>query len=292
MVRETARVAKPIEGDSLYQERARCAFPLLVRQAEAGRPIFYGDLAEELGMPNARNLNYPLGSIGHTLEKLSKAWKEKIPPLQSLVINRNTGVPGEGVGWFLRAWGDFADLPSRKRREVVAGAHSIIFAYPRWREVLRAVALKPAPHKFSRAVREAAVLPPSGKGQGGEGERHRALKLFVARCPSVIGLPGSTPTGRVESPLPSGDSLDVFFAHGSTWIAAEVKTALSPEADLIRGLFQCIKYRAVMEAMQAAEGRPRAARAILVLEARLPPSLVPLRNTLGVEVCEEVTSRS
>ena len=93
----TAKISAPISGDKLYQERARAALPLLVRQAQAGAPIFYSDLAEELGMPNPRNLNYVLGSIGQSMELLSKSWKEKVPPIQCLVINKATGLPGEGI---------------------------------------------------------------------------------------------------------------------------------------------------------------------------------------------------
>ncbi len=65
---ETGEVAKFIEGKKLYQERARKALPLLVRQALANQPILYSDLAQELDMPNPRNLNYVLGSIGYTLQ--------------------------------------------------------------------------------------------------------------------------------------------------------------------------------------------------------------------------------
>jgi hypothetical protein len=43
-----------------------------------------------------------------------------------------------------------------------------------------------------------------------------------------------------------------------------------------------------MEAVQAAEGRPRGARAVLVLEGKLPSTLVPLRNILRVEIYEGV----
>jgi hypothetical protein len=41
-------------GDKLYQEPARAALPLLVRQAtQAHSPtVFYAALAAELGMPN------------------------------------------------------------------------------------------------------------------------------------------------------------------------------------------------------------------------------------------------
>ena len=44
----TAIISEPISGTKAYQVRAREALPLLVRQAEAGAPIFYSDLAEEL----------------------------------------------------------------------------------------------------------------------------------------------------------------------------------------------------------------------------------------------------
>lgn len=285
--RATARIVEPIAGDALYQERARLAFPLLVRQAEAGQPIIYSDLSEELGMPNPRNLNYVLGSIGQTIENLSKIWKETIPPIQSLVVNKNTGLPGEGVSWFLRDWGDFGNLPRRQQKELVAGAHAMVFAYPRWHAVLRKFSLEPVNTNFSSFVQEASG-PRTGFG-GGEGERHRALKRFVARNPACIGLAKSTPPGRNERPLPSGDCVDVSFESTEQWIAAEVKTTLSDVADITRGLFQCVKYRAVMEAVQAAEGRPRAARAILVLEGKLPPALISLRNVLGVEVQEGVS---
>jgi len=142
---QTAKVAEPISGDQLYQERARRAFPLLVRQAEAGQPIFYSDLAEELGMPNPRNLNYPLGSIGQTLRDLGKEWNEQIPPLQCVVINKHDRLPGEGIGWFLTDKDDFSSLSLAQKRKIVGVALARVFAYPRWREVLSTLSLPYAP---------------------------------------------------------------------------------------------------------------------------------------------------
>ena len=54
------------------------------------------------------------------------------------------------------------------------------------------------------------------------------------------------------------------------------------------GLFQCVKYRAVMAAYQATENLPQSALAVLVLEGALPPDLVLMRDILGVEVVESV----
>ena len=280
----TAQVSQALSGDKLYQERARKTVPLLVRQARAGMPIYYSYLAEELGMPNPRNLNYVLGSVGKSMASLSNVWSEKVPPLQCLVVNKGTGLPGDGIGWFLLDKEGFAELPLRQRRAIVDAELQHIYAYSRWGEVLQALSLKPVQTDFSPILESAAHYV----GGGGEGARHLALKRYVAANPTAIGLSARTPFGETELPLPSGDCLDVSFRHKGVWIAVEVKSAISPQADIVRGLFQCVKYRAVLEAVQLAEDRPQNARAILVLETQFPERLVALRNLLGVEIVEKV----
>lgn len=283
MASNTARIAEHISGDKLYQIRARQALPLLVRQALAGEPIFYSDLADELGMPNARNLNYPLGSIGRTMERLSKEWEEDVPPIQCLVVNRHTFLPGEGIGWFLIKEQDFASLSPNQKRRIVKAELEKIFSYNRWPDVLRTLSLPPAKSKVKEAI-EAAT-----KWRGGaESEDHKRLKNYIAKNPYLLGLPLGSAQGEIEYRLPSGDALDVSFHSGRLWRAAEVKSAKSGTGDITRGLFQCVKYTAVMEAMQAVSGRSKAARAVLVLEGVLPPELVPLKNMLGVDVLENV----
>ena len=207
---ETARVAEALEGDKLYQQRARIALPILVRQAHAGVRIYYAELAAELGMPNPRNLNYPLGSIGTALELLSKQWKEEIPQIQCLSVNQSTELPGEGVGWFVRNIGEFKGLPLRKRRAIVDAVLAKVFAYPRWNEVLAALGLKPAATGYRVVIESAAKYQ-----GGGESDMHKALKKYVAENPRVIDLPARATAGEIEYPLPSGDSVDVYFACAS-----------------------------------------------------------------------------
>lgn len=280
----TAKISEPISGDKTYQIRARAALPLLVRQAKAGVPIFYSDLAEELGMPNPRNLNFVLGSIGQSLERLSKIWKVKVPPLQCLVINKNTGLPGEGIGWFLVKKEDFSALPLRQKRVIVEAELAHVFSFARWAEVLKALSLEPVACDFSALTKKA------GEGYGaGESEDHKALKEYVACNPRIIGLSSNTPVGVTEYRLPSGDSLDVSFNCKAIWVAAEVKSAISTESDIVRGLFQCVKYRAVMDAVLLVEASPQIAQAILVLESVFPQALIPLRNLLGIIVVDGIT---
>jgi len=158
-----------------------------------------------------------------------------------------------------------------------------IRSHPKWPAVLAAVGLSPTRVKFTELNAAAAC---EGIG-GGESGQHRKFKEFVAANRSVVDLPPGTGGCKVEVRLPSGDSLDVAFQTASEWVAAEVKSSISSEVDLVRGLYQCVKYQAVMQAVEASENRERSARAVLVLEAEFPSHLVPLRNILGVTVYDD-----
>lgn len=276
---ETARKAKPFdEGDKLYQQRARAALPLLVRQAKAQQTIFYADLAGELDVPNPRNMNFVLGSVGRALVKLGKARGWAIPPIQCLVVNQSDGLPGEGVGAFISKE-DFRKMPKRLRRQLVKEQLQKIYAYAAWDDVLAAFAMQPASTAYSPVVKAAA----RGGWGGGESEEHRRLKQHVAAHPELVGLPAKTTPGSTEHVLPSGDKLDVLFQVRTNWIAVEVKSRISDDADLVRGLFQCVKYQAVLEAWLLSEGKPANVRTVLVTARALPTPLVSLKNVLGIE---------
>ncbi len=283
---ETSEVAKFIEGEKLYQERARRALPLLVRQALASQPIFYSDLANELEMPNPRNLNYVLFSIGQTLQEISTAWKDEIPPISCLVINKNTGLPGEGVGGFITDKGSFGKLPRKQQRAVIDMELHKIYAYPRWRDVLKYLGLE---YKKNRDY--SPLLDTLAKQHHGSGESpyHKQCKEFVSRNPQIVGLPKSVGIGELEKSLPSGDIADVLFVHGKDWVIAEVKSKISDTVDIYRGLYQCVKYQAIAEAYQIEKGFQPSCRVALVLENDFPVELIQLKNLLGIEVIEKVS---
>ncbi|MCL6272362.1 hypothetical protein M3P05_20830, partial [Sansalvadorimonas sp. 2012CJ34-2] len=61
-----------------------------------------------------------------------------------------------------------------------------------------------------------------------------------------------------------------------------VKSHISNENDLNRGIFQCIKYQALLRAEQKALSQPPTARAYLVTESDLPAQLQNLADRLGI----------
>lgn len=138
----TAKFSETIFGEKLYQIRARQALPLLVRQARAKKTIYYEDLAKEIGMPNPRNLNYVLGSIGVTLNELSIKWNEKVPLLNTLVINKTTGIPGEGFDEFLPRGVNVRNMSRKQKDAAFKAFYKEIYSYPKWNEVLKALDLQ------------------------------------------------------------------------------------------------------------------------------------------------------
>lgn len=281
---ETASQTDNMFGDKLYQTRARQALPILVRQALSRKPIFYEALAAELGMPNPRNLNYVLGSVGTTLNELASDpdWGA-IPHIQSLVINQHRRLPGEGFEGFLaERMAGYQKLSLTEKRAYLDAYWHEVYAYPYWRDVLEACELTPATDPAADIVEKAKT----GKsGGGGEGEEHRALKEYVANNANVVGLPSNARATK-EAPLPSGDKIDVLFDIPKGLVAVEVKSKISNEVDLARGLFQCVKYCAVMEAERGSKGARYSVDAMLVVGRTFPERLRSLQNSLGVQVLE------
>ncbi len=274
-----------LKGDKLYQERARQAFPILVRQAKAQKEIYYSDLAEELGMPNPRNLNYVLGTIGNAMMQLGEKWDEEVPPIQSVVVNKSKGLPGEGFEWFVPNKKDYEKAsPSRKRQIMKEMLHKS-FSYDYWDDVLEEFSLPPSTNLVV-STKKNKSNPPSFGGSG-ESDAHKNLKQFVANNPQVVGLPSNVAADE-EYSFWSADSVDVLFRQNDSWIGVEVKSIKSNDDDLRRGLFQCVKYKALIEATQMAQQIPIDAESLLVFEGFFPQSLIGLKNTLGIKVIDEV----
>lgn len=272
------------DGQKLFQQRASEALPLLVRQAKAGETIYYSDLAAEMKMPNARNLNYVLGALGGELEHLSKRWdKGKVPPLQCLVINRQDGTPGNGIGWFVPDKGEFKKLSPPEKRRIVDVMLTNVFDYPNWDSVLQQYGLAPLQLASTESLRKDARISVSRYGVGGEGDAHAATKEYVSTHPALFGLPAKL-RGETEHLFASADCLDVLFKNGCEWVGVEVKGPISDEFDLNRGLFQCVKYLALLEAEQKLLQQGVNCRVLLATCQPLPTALNARRLVLNVTV--------
>ena len=264
-------------GDAKFQLRARRALPILVQYAHARKPITYKILAKELDMWY-RNLDSVCACIAITLyELVEEKWGEKIPRLTNLVIKSN----GKISPWVCKhLTGDPNKQPTPGQR---VDLFEPIYNFSRWEGVLDELNL-PMPDPLSTELMDSAARYRST----GESDLHKRLKDYVAAHPTSVELMKSLARGQKEVELPSGDRVDVLFKNKRYCIAVEVKAHISKKDDLLRGIFQCVKYREVLKARRTVENGSYEVDALLVIEGTLTKDLKRTANLLDVKVFENI----
>ena len=237
-----------------------------------------------MGIANPRNLNYILGAIGKAIKEQSDEWGQEVPPLQCLVVNKHTGLPGEGVAWFISDLKNFEKRTPEERKQILGIELIKVFHFQQWERVLAAFGLQPV--KPSPLV-ETLIKKAGVRGGVGECEDHKRLKEYIANNPDIIGLSGFG-KGETEYCFPSADRIDVVFRKENQWVGVEVKGPSSPDEDLVRGLFQSVKYAALREAELKTQSRQGKFEIILVMSRKLPANLKETRNLLGVTVVDGI----
>jgi len=283
-------------GSGWSQTYAKKAVPVLVNLAESHRATAYTELAKILlgDKKYGHPLMSALGRLGHALESLNEAQPQKfgeIPPIQLLVCNQRTGRPGNLGLNFLGYKKSETDKMSKALLDtVVSRAHQNIFEYPRWQHVLKALGLKPVTLKLPTPESILPKIRELERHSTGEGAEHERLKLFLAQKPKRIGIQWRS-HGDTEYFLLSGDRLDISFRDDRRWIAVEVKGKHSPLADLVRGIFQCVKYKVILATQlryEALGGQAHLQRTIprvvLACGAPLPTELLTFAKSLDIEV--------
>jgi hypothetical protein len=122
-------------------------------------------------------------------------------------------------------------------------------------------------------------------GGGGESPEHRSFKRWLAAQPQLFGLSAEV-RGEEEADLDSGDTIDVLYKTARRTVGVEAKSRLSAEGDLLRGVFQCVKYAAVLRAMARWKGERAPCAVYLALEASATPLLRETAGVLGVALVE------
>lgn len=295
------------EGDDPYgelhdkvsvDEYARRALPLLIAYVRQQRddvlvPLTYLNLAEMLdrrnrhGDPWARGLGHVLYRVTAMIDQVSTQWAETLPFLTSIIVlshGPNAGLPGNGVSG---RWPGYDSLSLMdKQAKVLAEYHRILQFGSRWNEVLQFAGLD-------------SVLPPDNQNEcnthsgwgGGESEAHKALKRYVLTHPQLCGA-NSDWFAQEEYVLRSGDEIDVFFKSEKEWIGVEVKSSVSDRlpSDYERGIYQVVKYRAVLEAQARVDHPmcPPSVRILLVLESEMPQQYWHVAKSLGVNCLDRI----
>jgi len=281
-----------IIDDIIPQEKSRelvkMIIPILIRWAKQGLTNkTYDDLNNELGYIRYSGIGRQLGNIDDVFKRLGELTSEEIPTLNALVKSKSTGLPSPGFSYVYTSYDDMSD---DEKRLFVMGLNQKAFQYQHWDWVLSSLGLTPSVIDIS--TNAADIRSGKFNGAGGEGENHKELKEYIYNHPEVIGIK-DIKAKEMEHILLSGDRLDVYFElTDDSKIAVEIKPSTSPDADVLRGLFQCVKYKCILDAEDKVYAKRANNAAILVIGGELSPENKKVQDTLGITVFEKVDYRN
>jgi hypothetical protein len=213
----------------------------------------------------------------------------KAPPINTLIVNASgqlKGLPGDGADAYVDEYlsTSYSGLTTGQKRLALRPVHEDVWDYENWPRAARNTfgrKYSAIPDVLGEKDGKAKRL---GLGGPAESKEHHQLKMYVSRHPAQFGAPRGCKKGKVEKRLDTLDEIDVWFMHPGEELAVEVKSTRSNEIDRQRGLFQCVKYRALLAARARLDRSKSEVRARLVSEVPLSGKLRGWARALGIEV--------
>jgi hypothetical protein len=268
------------------------AMECLIEAADRRETVSYADMvryiAKRTSDPRFARAWHDGGDVAGTLMNRILEVAPTAPPINTLVVRAGTNLPSTGADAYVERYlnVEYSKLDDAQKREIINRIHESVWDFPRWRQV----------GKLAFGRKFVPPEPVSGEsdgkaerlGFGGppESENHLRLKKYVASHPREFGAPKDCKKGLMEYRLPSADEMDVLFMSTREQVVVEVKSKRSNSVDLERGVFQCVKYRAVLQAKSDVSNPESRAtvRALLVSEHPLGSKLAKWATKLDVEV--------
>jgi hypothetical protein len=266
----------------------------LIAVALDGSAMTYGELGAKLENEAGFSTIFRtrLGFVAGALMERIQEVEPKTPLINVLVINQKDRQPSEGAGSFMaerfrekrlahqNAKQRFPNLWERSFKRAAGEVYKL--SADEWADLYQKVFGKPLDDQTIDQVRSDRKKGtekdgiPTGRnyGSGGEGPYHKALRLWVEVNPGAVDSAFANATADTEVDLDSGDRIDVVYKLIDRTVVIEVKSRISNEIDLRRGVYQCVKYRAVRQAMDVRENTT--IEALLVTENELPGEIAAL----------------
>lgn len=249
------------------------AMRCLISVALDGSVVTYGELARhiEVAAGFSKIFTPRIGRVAGSLMRKIHSIDPSAPLINVLVVNQRDGQPSGGAGSFMASKFNNPSLrdddykqryPTRwKRYFQKAADEAYAFSAHDWSQLYGRVfgkKLTESEIERERAERSEGQEHDYGAGEqkygrGGESEHHKALRLWVEANPQAIQSSFVVADAETEFPLYSGDRVDVVYRLPDRTVLLEVKSRISNDNDHLRGVYQCIKYRAVKAAMDVRE---------------------------------------
>ncbi|MGO8450666.1 hypothetical protein ACC779_12215 [Rhizobium ruizarguesonis] len=287
-------------NDNLITHGLAPTMRFLIAVALDGSTMTYGELGAKLeneaGFSTIfrTRLGFVVGSLMGKIQKVEPT----APLINVLAVNQKDRQPSKGAGSFMarRFKEKRLDRDDAKKRfpslwqqsfERAAGEVYKVSAGD-WADLYRRVfgtslderAIENERDERKRGTEKDGIQTGRNYGGGGEGPYHKALRLWIKDNPALVDNAFALATTDTEVDLDSGDRIDVVYKLIDRTIVVEVKSRISNDVDLRRGVYQCVKYRAVRQAMDVREATP--IEALLVTEKELPGEIASLMKLHGI----------
>ena len=260
-------------------ELVKRVIPILIRWAKERQSTkIYNDLIKELGYTQFSGIGGVLGRVNDVLNQLSESTGETIPSLNVLVKSKSNCLPSDGFSFVFPSYNK---MTKDEQNLFVEHLTQKVFDYD-WDWVLSVLGLTPSVIDINAS--EYAIRSGKFIGYGGEGDNHKKLKEFVYYHPESVKIKDFKER-KMEHILLSGDRLDVFFElNNSSKVAVEIKSSSSSDADILRGMFQCVKYKVILDAEDKVHSEKSQNKAILVIEGELSSDNKKVQEALGITI--------
>lgn len=119
---------------------------LLVSRSRSAEPtITYAEIAKQIGV-HVCNLKHPMDHLSRALASYAASRGLRIPPLQILVVNGKTGLPGPGASAhisppYVKKGEQYGTANKARQREIANAIFSAISEFPNWDRVEEDLAL-------------------------------------------------------------------------------------------------------------------------------------------------------
>ncbi|MDE5829531.1 MAG: hypothetical protein K2H48_06035 [Duncaniella sp.] len=270
---------------SATDNKIKLIIPILIKWARESwnSPHYYSDIARAIGS-NPQSVGAWLGLI----------WSHVIhprfpyaPSLNALVCNQITHLPSDGLDYVFPKYSKSSWV---EQKAFVAKANLAAHEYD-WNPVLRELGLKqldvlPLTELIDYNNRVCFGKRLKKGEKGGESLFHKRLKQYIQDHPEKVGIIDEITFSNIEHTILSQDRIDILLATKDTTFAIEVKSEISNDDDIVRGVFQAVKYKAVLEAQCKINGNTNDVKSILVICRDLPELAGKMAKILDVTVIE------
>ncbi len=271
-----------------YPKIVRLIAPVLLDRCQSGDLVTYGELKSHVERSDgpvifSTDYGWILGELNRDLQRARLP--DRVPPVSAIVVAADTNIPSGGIRTFveryLSAVGRRWPRTAHTERMMYWDMQKAILEYSRWPEFFRRAGL--VGENDGRPIKRRGRVVDIEFGGGGESEDHRGLKEDAASRPSMFRMPKySRP--EFEYRLRSQDCVDLVLWAPGRICAVEVRGKNASDADVVKGVYQTLKYKALCEAELLVDADHRTVSAFLLVGRELPTDARVAAKRLAVNV--------